>query len=79
MIFRIETAIFHRDVAVTISITSRLFPFDSMDLIKININFEPHDAKVNRIYFMNTMINAPEVKKMSAITIASIVKPNKFN
>lgn len=40
MIFRIGTAIFHRDVAVTISITSRLSPLDSMDLIKININFD---------------------------------------
>jgi hypothetical protein len=49
MIFRIGTAIFHRDVAVTISITSRLSPLDSMDLIKINISFEPHDPKVNRI------------------------------
>lgn len=72
MIFRIRTAIFHRDVAVTISITSRLSPLDSMDLIKININFEPHDPKVNRIYLMNTMINAPEVKKMSAIVLNAI-------
>lgn len=72
MIFRIGTAIFHRDVAVTISITSRLSPLDSMDLIKININFEPHDAKVNRIYLMNTIINAPEVKKMSAIVLNAI-------
>lgn len=72
MIFRIGTAIYYRDVAVTISITSRLSQFDSMDLIKININFEPHDAKVNRIYFMNTMINAPEVKKMSAIVLNAI-------
>lgn len=72
MIFRIGTAIFHRDVAVTISITSRLSPLDSMDLIKININFEPHDAKVNRIYLMNTMINAPEVKKMNAIVLNAI-------
>lgn len=73
MIFRIGTAIFHRDVAVTISITSRLSPLDNIDLIKININFEPHDAKVNRIYLMNTMINAPEVKKMSAIVLNAIV------
>lgn len=72
MIFRIGTAIFHIDVAVTISITSRLSPLDSMDLIKININFEPHDTKVNRIYLMNTMINAPEVKKMSAIVLNAI-------
>lgn len=72
MIFRIGTAIFHRDAAVTISITSRLSPLDSIDLIKININFEPHDAKVNRIYLMNTMINAPEVKKMSAIVLNAI-------
>lgn len=82
MIFRIGTAIFHRDVVVTISITSRLSPLDSMDLIKINISFEPHDPKVNRIYLMHTMINAPEVKKMSAIiavVVLSIVKPNKFN
>ena len=43
-----------------------------MDLIKININFEPHDPKVNRIYLMNTMINAPEVKKMSAIVLNAI-------
>lgn len=40
MIFRIGNAIFHRDVAVTISITSRLSPLDSIDLIKININFD---------------------------------------
>ena len=73
MIFRIRTAIFHRDVAVTISITSRLSPLDSMDLIKINISFEPHDPKVNRIYLMNTMINAPEVKKMNAIVLNAIV------
>lgn len=63
MIFRIGNAIFHRDVAVTISITSRLSPLDNMDLIKININFEPHDAKVNRIYLMNTIINVPKIKK----------------
>ena len=74
MIFRIRTAIFHRDVAVTISITSRLSPLYSMDLIKININFEPHDIKVNRIYLMNTMINTPKVKKMSAMINAPEVK-----
>lgn len=72
MIFRIRTAIFHRDVAVTISITSRLSPLDRMDSIKININFEPHDAKVNRIYLMNTMINAPETKKLNAVVLNSI-------
>ena len=78
MIFRIGTAIFHRDVAVTISITSRLSPLDSMDLIKININFEPYDAKVNRIYLMNTMINAPEVKKMSAIVLNAIADVTQY-
>lgn len=72
MIFRIGTAIFHRDVAITISITSLLSPLYSMDLINLNINFEPHDAKANRIYLMNTMINAPEVKKMSAIVLNAI-------
>nr|DAP48583.1 MAG TPA: hypothetical protein [Crassvirales sp.] len=37
MIFRIGTAIFHRDVAVTISIAQRQSPLKGMELIQLII------------------------------------------